>query len=142
MPSVETILNGAAATANEWRALAIGWHMFFGTLFIASVVGWRPSHRFAGDLLAAPVLSVSILAWASGNPFNGTAFAALALLLVGLARRLPTQPVSIAPFILLLPGVLLFAFGWGYPHFLDAKQWTAYLYAAPLGFFHVRHCRR
>jgi hypothetical protein len=28
---------------------------------------------------------------------------------------------------------LLFAFGWGYPHFLDAKQWTAYLYAAPLG---------
>ena len=32
-----------------------------------------------------------------------------------------------------MPGVLLVAFGWTYPHFLKAESWTAYVYATPFG---------
>jgi len=71
MPSPETILSGAASIANGWRTLAIGWHALLGTLVIALLIGWRPSNRIAGYLFTAPLLSVSVLAWASGNPFNG-----------------------------------------------------------------------
>lgn len=47
------------------------------------LVGWRPSNRIVDYLFTAPLLSVSALAWASGNPFNGATFAALALFLIG-----------------------------------------------------------
>lgn len=30
-------------------------------------------------------------------------------------------------------GAALFAFAWTYPHFLEGRAWTAYLYAAPVG---------
>jgi hypothetical protein len=95
MPSAETILNGAAAIANGWRTLAIGSHALLGTLVLALVIGWRPSNRVAGCLFTAPLLSVSVLAWTSGNPFNGATFAALALFLIGLATRLSTEPVKV-----------------------------------------------
>lgn len=133
MPSPETILSLAAMIANEYRTAAIGWHVFLGTLLLALLVGWRPSNRLAGYLLAAPLLSVSVLAWASGNPFNGATFAVLALWLIGLASSLSTQPVNLASLPLLLVGALLVAFGWTYPHFLTADHWTAYTYAAPFG---------
>jgi hypothetical protein len=133
MPSPEAILSVAAATANEWRMLAIGWHAFLATFVLGLLIGWRPSNRFAGYMLTAPLVSVSILAWVAGNPFNGTTFAALALLLIGFASRLSKEPVNVASSLLLLPGALLVAFGWTYPHFLTANHWTAYTYAAPFG---------
>jgi len=133
MPSPEAILSLAATTANQHRTLAIGWHVFLGTILVALLAGWRPSNRFAGYLLVAPLLSVSVLAWASGNPFNGAMFAALALLLIGLVTRVSTEPVNVASSLLLLPGALLVAFGWTYPHFLTADHWAAYTYAAPFG---------
>jgi len=133
MPSPEAILSLAATTANEYRMLAMGWHVFLGTILVALLAGWRPSNRVAGYLLVAPVLSVSAVAWASGNPFNGATFAALALLQIGLATRLSSEPVTIASSFLFLASALLVAFGWTYPHFLPAAEWTAYTYAAPLG---------
>ena len=54
MPSPEAILSLAATTANEYRMLAIGWHVFLGTILVALLVGWRPSNRFAGYVLVAP----------------------------------------------------------------------------------------
>src|SRR4029078_8631941 len=79
MPSPEAILSLAATTANEYRMLAIGWQVFLGAILVALLAGRRPSNRFAGYVLVAPLLSVSALAWASGNPFNGATFAALAV---------------------------------------------------------------
>jgi hypothetical protein len=133
MPPPEAILSMAATTANEYRTLAIGWHVFLGTILVALLAGWRPSNRFAGYVLAAPLLSVSAVAWASRNPFNGATFAALALLLIGFATRLSKEPVNIASSFLLLTGALLVAFGWTYPHFLTEHHWTEYTYAAPFG---------
>ena len=68
-----------------------------------------------------------------GNPFNGAVFVALALLLIGVATRLSRQPVTVASSRVLLPGALLIAFGWTYPHFLATEHWAAYTYAAPFG---------
>ena len=133
MPSAETILHGAAAIANGWRTLAIGSHALLGTLVLALAIGWRPSNRSAGYLFTAPLLSVSALAWAAGNPFNGAMFAALGLFLIGLATRLSREPVNVGSLPQLLPGALLIAFGWIYPHFLMADHWTAYTYASPFG---------
>jgi hypothetical protein len=76
---------------------------------------------------------VSALAWASGNPFNGATFAALAVFMIGITTRFSKEPVKVASPLVLLLGAFLVAFGWTYPHFLTADHWTAYTYAAPLG---------
>lgn len=142
MPTSTEILAGLTALANDWRSLAIAWHLFFGAVLLGVVAGWRPSRRLAGVLLAAPLASVSVLAWAAGNPFNGTAFAILSLGLAALAARLRADPIRIGPPALAVPGALLVAFGWVYPHFLQAGSWIAYVYAAPLGLLPARPCRR
>jgi hypothetical protein len=133
VPSSADILEGLATTANDWRGVAIVWHVFLGTLLLSLVSGWRPSRRLAGLLLATPAASVSALSWASGNPFNGTAFTALSLVLAAIAIGLPVRPARLGARPLLVPGILLVGFGWAYPHFLQTNGWTSYLYAAPLG---------
>jgi hypothetical protein len=133
MPSPQQILDGLTSVANEWRAIAIAWHVLLGALLIAMLRGWYPSRRLLGVLLATPLLSVSVLAWTTGNPFNGIVFAAVALVLAITALRLPRASVRIAAPWLVGFGGFLFAFGWVYPHFLRTESWVAYLYAAPLG---------
>ena len=54
MPSSEAILSGLGTIANDWRALAIVWHVLLGTLGVALVVGWRPSDRLIACLVATP----------------------------------------------------------------------------------------
>jgi hypothetical protein len=76
---------------------------------------------------------VSALAWSIGNPFNGSAFATLALSLVLAARRFPNRRVEFGPGAQVAAGAALLAFGWTYPHFVKVGHWTGYLYAAPLG---------
>jgi len=33
----------------------------------------------------------------------------------------------------MIPGIILFIFGWIYPHFLDTPSFLPYLYSAPIG---------
>lgn len=129
----DEILIGLASVANEWRPVAVAWHVALAVSLLAILVGWRPSTRVAGYLLALPVLSVSAAAVASGNPFNGVAFVTLALIFVSVASRLSIEPVRIGAPHLVITGALLVVLGAVYPHFLDTDRWTAYLYAAPLG---------
>ena len=133
MPSPEAVLTGLTTTANEWRSVAIVWHVLLAAFALGLLAGWRPSERLAAALLAAPFLTVSAGAWASDNPFNGTIFALLALVLIGAARRLPRGEVSFAPAPLVAAGASLVLYGSTYPHFLQTGTWTAYLYAAPFG---------
>jgi hypothetical protein len=133
MPPREAILEGLVTIANDWRTYAVAWHLVVAGLFLAVWVGRRPTNHVLERLLALPLMSVSGLAWISGNPFNGTMFAILALMLVGAARRLPEHAIDRAPRTLLTSGALLVGFAWIYPHFLRADSWTEYLYAAPLG---------
>ena len=133
MPSPDAVLAGVSAIANEWRSVAMAWHVLLAALMAAFVAGWRPSSRRLGWLLCPPFASVSAMAWLAGNPFNGLMFALLAVLLAALARRLPRAPIRLAPSSFVVTGSLLVAFGWTYPHFLRTESWSDYLFAAPFG---------
>jgi hypothetical protein len=132
MPPAEAVLNTASMLANEWRLLAIVWHVLLAALLIAACIGRVRSSRTVGVLAAAPFASVSALSWWSGNPFNGAVFATLAMLLVAIASRWRMRTVSIDRRPLTLLGGLLVTFGWTYPHFLSGPLW-GYAYAAPFG---------
>jgi hypothetical protein len=133
MPSPQAILEGLHAIANRWQMLAVAWHVAFGAALVALAAGWRPNRRLAGALPAVPLASVSALAWTESNPFNGMVFALLAVGVASVAARMPPGRVVLAGPWLVVAGGILTAFGWVYPHFLDAQPLAAYLYAAPLG---------
>ena len=82
MPGPEQILKGLSEIANKWQMLAMVWHVYFGILAVGLIAGVRPSKRLAGILLGLPLLSVSALAWASSNPFNGTLVALAGIALI------------------------------------------------------------
>lgn len=133
MPTADSVLSWATAVANDWRWLAMAWHVALAALLMAVAVTVRLSQRLIGVLLVLPLVSVSVVAWVSGNPFNGLVFAVLALLLLHAATHLPQLPRRRAAAGWVLAGVALVAFGWTYPHFLETNTWTAYLYASPFG---------
>jgi hypothetical protein len=133
MPSSASILDGLRAIANAAVAIAVAWHAVVLAACVALGLGWRPSQRTAGALLAAPVASVSVAAFAYGNAFNGGAFAALAIAMVGLAARFDPGPVQRAETAPATAGIVLIAFAWLYPHFLEGRSPAVYVAAAPTG---------
>ena len=132
MPTAEVVLSWATSVANDWRWLAIFWHIALGAFLIAAVRA-RLSERLAARLLVLPIVSVAILATVSGNPFNAVAFAILAIALLRFTWCLPRRQASVASRKWLLAGGPLLAVGWLYPHFLVTSTWTAYAYASPFG---------
>jgi hypothetical protein len=96
MPEPAEILEGLGAIANREAHFAIAWHVVLLGVLAAVLAGWRPSARAAGAALSLPLLSVSLFAWAYGNPFNGTVFLGLAAALGLLALRLPMRPGAAA----------------------------------------------
>lgn len=133
MPIATEILDDLTTIANSWKSLAVLWHIFFGLLAVSVSRGWRPPERLMGALLVPPLVSVCVLAWVEGNPFNGTVFGILSLALLGVLPSLSVTPVSRNSTYWVVAGTLLFAFGWTYPHFLSEGPALVYLYAAPLG---------
>ena len=133
MPSPDALLAELGAIANDWRWLAITWHLLFGGLFFTLFAGWRPQARLLGCVLAAALLSVGAVAWLSGNPFNGTMFAALGASLVWSAMRFRSMSVTFARSRWVGAGGGLILFGWIYPHFVRTESWLTYLYASPFG---------
>jgi hypothetical protein len=131
MPSSNTVLIGLSAIANNWRWLAISWHVLVAAFLVTVFAGWRPSISILGYVLIGPLLSVSLVAWLSGNPFNGAMFAILAVLLT--AARPAKTAVRVASTVGVSSGIGLVAFGWTYPHFVTTDSWTTYLYASPFG---------
>jgi hypothetical protein len=132
VPSSEAVLSWATSVANDWRWLAICWHVALGALLVA-VMRSRVSERLVARLLVLPIVSVAVLAWVSWNPFNGLMFTVLAALLLGSTKYLRRSAVTGGSRGWLLAGGALIAFGWLYPHFLITDTWTAYAYASPFG---------
>lgn len=132
MPAPSEVLAGLHAVANDWRGLAVAWHLAAAALVLALWRGWRPCASWLGWLLALPLASVAALALATaGNPFNALVFAALAAgSIAAVARR--REPVAVASPTAVAAGLAMAAFGWVYPHFLDAPP-AVYLVAAPMG---------
>jgi hypothetical protein len=133
MPTPEQILSSLTTIANQWWILAVIWHIYFGVLAVLLLAGKRPSRRVVGVLLALPLLSVSALAFLSANFFNGAVFAVVAIALIVIALRLSDESVRIAPAWAVGAGMVMFVFGWLYPHFLETSSFLPYLIAAPTG---------
>lgn len=133
MPTGEQILAGLENIANQWKWLAVFWHVYLGGIMLMLIIGKRPSARLTGLLLVMPLFSVSGLAWSIGNPFNGTVFALVGLAAGVIALKLLREPVAVAPVWAVVTGGMLSGFGWVYPHFLSDARWWMYLYAAPVG---------
>ncbi len=78
------------------------------------------------------------MAWLGGVPFNGLVLGVIAVVLLVMASRfrgvsLHGARVSIATPRAWIPGALLIAYGWVYPHFLSGGNAVRYLYEAPVG---------
>jgi hypothetical protein len=133
MPSPTEILAGTTSIANQAIGVAGAWHIVVAIALVALAIGWRPSQRVARILITAPLVSVAGFAFAFGNLFNGLIFFAGSVALVGLAwvgdQRSVRRGTSWAFWI----GVAMIAFAWGYPHFLEGRHPTSYLFASPLG---------
>jgi hypothetical protein len=130
--SVEAILAAASAISNEWRGVATAWHAIYAVMVVAMVYRAIPAAAVASGL-AGSAISVAVLAWWSGNPFNATVFVVAGIIMLWLAIRMRSTAIVLGSRSAIVAGILLVAFGAVYPHFLAATSWTAYLYQAPLG---------
>jgi hypothetical protein len=133
MPKAEEIVSGLRAIANTWTAVAVFWHVYFAAIVGFLLSGTHPSKRIIGILMGPPLLSVSLIAWSSGNPYTGGFFGLIGILVLLIAARLPRERVRAAQPQILLTGVVLFLFGWIYPYYLSTDSLFSYIYAAPTG---------
>jgi hypothetical protein len=131
MPTADIVLTWATGVANDWRWLAIAWHIALAALLL-TLTRLSVSQRLFGFLLILPIASVAVLAVVSRNPFNALTFIALTVVLTSCVRYLPAI-ATVASRRWLFVGAPLIAFGWLYPHFLVADSWMEYAYASPLG---------
>lgn len=133
MPTPDEILQGLAAISHGQAAMAILWHVALASLIAALLLGWRPTQKTGAMLLSVPLISVSALAWLAGNPFNGTVFLLFAAGLAAAGSRRPAVRVERPPVWVSVIGILMVAFGWVYPQFLEGASWVSSLYRAPTG---------
>lgn len=135
MPTTTQILEYLRDAANDAIPLAIFWHLAVVYAALMLLLGWRPTERSIGQLLALPLASVGVVGLVAGNPFNGLVFLGLAGVLAWLARRQAAarEPIHFAPLSSVALGGASLATGLLYSHFFEgATVWT-YLYAAPVG---------
>jgi hypothetical protein len=133
MPPSEEILAGLHRIANELFMLAAAYHLVILGTIAALLTGWRPSQRHAVLLLTLPLACVAVVGFVYRNPFNGAAFAVLALALAIRARRVRTERVALGAWPSVVSGAILVGFGSVYPHFLDVQSAWVYLIGAPVG---------
>jgi len=133
MPSPQEIVEGLTQVARGWAPLAVVWHVVVGVAVVLLARGRVPTRRTAGVMLAAPLVSVGVLAAVHGNPFNAIVLGAGAVALAVLGARLPVARVVRVRGVWRVAAVGMIGFGWAYPHFLEGGSPWVYLVAAPVG---------
>ncbi len=133
MPKTQEIIASLHSLANDYSVIAIIWHILFYFLIAFLIAKWNPSNKLLGVLICLPLLSVAVFAWIAGNPFNGTLFSLMAILIFIFGLRASSEPVTLSTFPYYLIGILMIAFGLIYPHFLNTESLFKYFYASPLG---------
>jgi hypothetical protein len=98
----EEIIAGLQAIVNNNVLIATLWYIAIYGLIISLLFNRNPSNKLMAILFCLPIVSVSVLAWFSGNPFNGSLFAVLAILIIIFGLKASSQPVT------------LFDITWGY----------------------------
>lgn len=129
----EEIIVGLQTIVNEYSLFSVVWHVVFYVLIAALIAKWRPSNQLFALLICLPAISVAIFAWLSGNPFNGTLFILLAILILIFGLKSSGQPVNVSQMPFVVVGILMIVFGLVYPHFIETNSVLKYLYASPVG---------
>ncbi len=133
MPKTQEIIASLQSLANDYSVVAIIWHIVLYFLLAFLIAKWNPSNKLLGVLICLPLLSVAVFAWIAGNPFNGTLFSLMAILIFIFGLRASSEPVTLSTFPYYLIGILMIVFGLIYPHFLNTESLFKYFYASPLG---------
>ena len=133
MPKTPDILSGLQSIVNNYSTFAIIWHFAIYLLSGFIIARWRPSNRVLTLLFSLPILSVAVFAWISGNPFNGTLFSILTILIFVFGLRASASPISFSGLPFLAAGIIMVVFGLVYPHFVNGDSFIRYLYASPFG---------
>lgn len=133
MPNAQEILRSLQSIANNHVKVAILWHIVFYLALVLFISSWRPNGQLFVLILALPLLSVALFAWIAGNPFNGTLFSLLAVLVIVFGLKTSPEPVAVAAWPYLVIGMVMVVFGLVYPHFLQTESVFKYLYASPAG---------
>jgi hypothetical protein len=76
---------------------------------------------------------VGVFAWLSGNPFNGSLFIILAILILIFGSKASTKPIRVAQLPFAIAGIAMILFGLIYPHFIETNSVFEYLYKTPVG---------
>jgi hypothetical protein len=127
------IIDGLNSIANDYSGFAIAWHVFFYFLASAFLIKWQPDNRVLLLLTCLPLLSVALLAWITGNPFNGLLFSVMSALVIICGVRVTPDIFSLSQLPFLLTGIVMVIFGLVYPHFIKTNSIIEYLYASPAG---------
>jgi hypothetical protein len=127
------IINGLQSIVNDYSTIAILWHAVFYILIAALIAKWEPSNKIFGLLIAMPLLSVAILAWITGNPFNGTMFSIATILILFFGLKANGQSINYSQLNFMIAGILMIIFGLVYPHFIKLDSIFKCLYASPAG---------
>ena len=133
MLKAEEIIRGLHSIANQYSAFAIFWHVIFYLLIALLIAQWQPSNRLFAMMICLPLLSVAVFAWIYGNPFNGTLFLILSVLIMIFGYRIQPGNIFLSSFPFYLFGIIMIIFGLVYPHFLETGSFIKYLYASPVG---------
>jgi hypothetical protein len=134
MLSPDDIIRALHYLADHYVNVAISWHIIiYGFLLFILIAKRKVTNRLIGGLLSLPVFSVSIFAWQIQNPFNGTLFLILGMLLFVFSFKVKSQRIVVNPsFAIRASGIAILLSGLIYPHFLG-QEFSIYLYAAPTG---------
>jgi hypothetical protein len=133
MPKTEEILTGIQGIVNNYSSIAIVWHVILYALIVALLARWLPTNKLFVLLMCLPVISVAVMAFMAGNPFNGMLFSILAVLLFIFGLKASGQPVQTSSLVFMVIGILMIVFGLVYPHFISEGSLVRYLYASPVG---------
>lgn len=129
----EDIINGLQTIVNEYSKFSIVWHVIFYAMIAALIAKWKPSNQLFLLLICLPAISVAVFAWLTGNPFNGTLFSILAILILFFGVKASSQPISNSQLPYVFAGISMIVFGLVYPHFIEPDSVFKYMYAAPVG---------
>lgn len=133
MPTPVEILNGLAYAANQFTTLSIIWHVILLILVVLLIIGKKINIKTIAALLAIFLLSVGVIAVYTHNPFNAIMFAVAALLFGIYTLKFKPEPAGLSWDIVPVIGLVMFLFGFIYPHFLEGSAFYKYLYASPMG---------
>lgn len=133
MPTPEEILNGLAYAANQFTTLSIIWHIILLFLVVLLIIGKKFNIKTIAALLGIFLLSAGVIAVYTHNPFNAVMFAIAALLFGIYTLKFKPEPVGISWDVVPVIGLVMFLFGFIYPHFLEGSAFYKYFYASPMG---------